>query len=106
MNEPAFMESARVFGERLVRTKKSAKDRLSYAFRLALGREPSAQEQAILLNAATRYDARFRANIKSAEALSGSGLAPVARDLPEDEVATWTVIANTIFNLDEFLTQH
>lgn len=106
MNEPAFMESARVFGERLVRTKKSSKDRLSYAFRLALGREPSAQEQKILLDAANRYDARFRANANSAQELSAAGLAPVAKDLPKDEVATWTIIANTIFNLDEFLTQH
>ncbi len=106
MNEPAFMESARVFGERLVMTKKSATDRIKYAFNIALNRDPSKVEQTILLQAAQRYDARFKQSPKDAEELSKVGLAPMATNLPKDQVATWTMIANTIFNLDEFLTQH
>lgn len=106
MNEPAFMESARVFGERLVKTKKSAADRIKYAFNIALNRDPSKVEQTILAQAAQRYDARFKQSPKDAEELSKVGLAPMATDLPKDQIATWTMIANTIFNLDEFLTQH
>lgn len=106
MNEPAFMESARVFGERLVRTKQTTADRIKYAFNLALGRNPSPVEQTILTNAVKRYEAKYRADMPDAEQLSAFGLAPKAEKLPKDEVATWTMIANTVFNLDEFLTQH
>ena len=106
MNEPAFMEASRVFGERLVRTKQNPTDRIRYAFNLALGREPSKIEQTILLSAAKRYDAKFNQNPKSASEIVMSGMAPSAPNLPKNQVATWTMIANTIFNLDEFLTQH
>ena len=106
MNEPAFMEASRVFGERLVRTKQSAPDRIRYAFNLALGRDPSKIEQTILLAAAKRYQSKFDQNPKSAGEIVMSGMAPTAPNLPKNQVATWTMIANTIFNLDEFLTQH
>jgi mono/diheme cytochrome c family protein len=106
MNEPAFMESSRVFGERLVKTKKSPTDRIKFAFSIALGREPSKVEQAILLNAAKRYNDKFTQNPKDANEIVMSGMAPLAPGLTKSEVATWTMIASTIFNLDEFLTQH
>lgn len=105
MNEPAFMESARVFGERLVRERKTPLERLRYAYALAFGRLPTATEQNILLKAVDRYEAKFKADSASASELAAVGLAPKT-NLPHDEVATWTMIANTIFNLDEFLNQH
>jgi mono/diheme cytochrome c family protein len=106
MNEPAFMESARVFGERLVKAKKSPEDRIKYAFNVALGREPSKTEQGILLNAASRYNDKFIRSPKDANDLVVTGMAPMAPGLAKSEVATWTMIASTIFNLDEFLSQH
>ena len=106
MNEPAFMEAARVFGERLVKSKLSPNDRIKYAFNLALGRDPSKIEQTILLGAAVRYESRYKTDLKDATELAKVGLAPISPNLPKDQVATWTMIASTIFNLDEFLTQH
>lgn len=106
MNEPAFMESARVFGERLVRAKEKPIDRIKLAFNIALGREPSKVEQAILLSSANRYHDKFTQNPKDANAVAMSGMAPLTPGIAKNEVATWTMIASTIFNLDEFLTQH
>ncbi|MBS1700513.1 MAG: PSD1 domain-containing protein [Armatimonadetes bacterium] len=106
MNEPAFVESARVFGERIVKTKKTDDERLKFAYQWALGREPSKVESQILLQSAKRYEAMYQANPADAEKLCSSGLAPQAPGLPKSDVAAWTMIANTIFNLDEFLTQH
>ena len=106
MNEPAFMESARVFGERIVKAKQSSSDRIRYAFNVALGRDPSKVEQTILLSAAKRYDAKFKMRPMDANEIGMAGLAPVAPNLPKGQVATWSMIASTIFNLDEFLTQH
>ena len=106
MNEPAFMEAARVFGERLVKTKQNSVDRIQLAFSIALGRSPTKVEQTILLSAVERYDSKFNLIPKDAEEIVKVGLAPVAPNLPKNQVATWTMIASTIFNLDEFLTQH
>ena len=106
MNEPAFMESARVFGERLVLNKKSPLERIKYGFNIALGRDPSKIEQTILLSAAQRYETQFKNAPKDASSLAMVGLAPKIPNLPPHEVAAWTMIASTIFNLDEFLSQH
>ena len=106
MNEPAFLESYRVFAERLVKAKRSPRDRIRYAFNLAFGRDPSKVEESILLGAVKRYDAKFRQNPKDVSDLVTTGMAPIMPGLPKDQVATWTMIASTIFNLDEFLTQH
>ena len=106
MNEPAFMEAARVFGERLVKTKQNSVDRIQLAFSIALGRSPTKVEQTILLSAVERYDSKFNHIPKDAEEIVKVGLAPISPNLPKNQVATWTMIASTIFNLDEFLTQH
>lgn len=105
LNEPAFLEAARVFGERLVSHSKDNAARTKEAFRLALGRAPSAAELALIQNAAKRYEATYRANPEEAKELIAVGLAP-KKGLDSAEVATWTMIASTLFNLDEFLTQH
>ena len=106
MNEPAFMESYRVFAERVVKAKQTPKDRIHYAFNLAFGRDPSKVEETILLNAVKRYGEKFTQNPADANELVMAGLAPTMAGLPKIQVATWTMIASTIFNLDEFLTQH
>jgi hypothetical protein len=106
LNEPGFLEAARVFGERIVASKRSDADRLRFAFESALGRAPTAPEQAVLLAAAHRYLARYRAAPADAESLCGAGIYPRRPNLPAPEVAAWMLIASTLLNLDEFLTQH
>jgi len=105
LNEPAFLEAARVFGERLVGFSPDPKVRAREAFRLALGRPATAQELQIIENAAARYVTAFAANPEDAKEFISVGLKP-KKELNQAEVAAWTMIASTLFNLDEFLTQH
>jgi Protein of unknown function (DUF1553)/Protein of unknown function (DUF1549)/Planctomycete cytochrome C len=106
MNEPAFVEASRVFAEKIVKTKIGDENRLRYAFRKALSREPRANELQIMLAASKRYYTRFKSSLSEANELIKVGMKPVDPQLNPAEVATWTLVANTIFNLDEFLTQH
>lgn len=106
LNEPAFFEASRVFGERIVTARSSPQDRVRYAFRWALGRDPRPQELSLLVAAASRYQSQFETDLAAAKELVSVGLAPQNPDTNLAEHAAWTLIASSIFNTDEFLTQH
>jgi hypothetical protein len=106
MNEPAFVESARVFAERAVQMEKDDAARVRRMFRTAIGRMPTEQEVSILLKSLKNYQAKFAKDSAGAESLSSFGLAKKKMGLDKKVVASYTVLASTIFNLDEYLTQH
>lgn len=106
MNEPAFVESARVFAERAVQMEKDDAARVRRMFRTAIGRMPTEQEVSILLKSVKNYQAKFAKDSAGAESLSNFGLAKKKMGLDKKVVASYTVLASTIFNLDEYLTQH
>ncbi|HMS54232.1 MAG TPA: DUF1553 domain-containing protein [Fimbriimonadaceae bacterium] len=106
MNETAFLESQRVFAERLQRAFLTDTARLDFAFKACLGRPAAASEANLMRSALKRYRAKFHRDAGAAAALAGIGLAPRETSLPPVETATWMMIASTLFNTDEFLTQH
>ncbi|MBK9383277.1 MAG: PSD1 domain-containing protein [Planctomycetes bacterium] len=97
-NDPAFLELARLFGERLRRERSGDAERLRSGFLLALGRAPTERER----GAAERYlavlRARFEADREAAEAFAGAGADAAER-------ALWTGFARWIMNLDGFVTR-
>ncbi len=106
MNEPAFFEAARKFGERILTTKTTDESRLDFAFRTALSRKPSERERTILLASLKRYQKMFSERPQDAAGVIQIGLAPIDRKQDFVDQAAWSLIASTLFNLDEFLTQH
>jgi len=106
MNEPAFFEAARKFGEKIVGTKSTDESRMDFAFRTALSRKPSQKERTILMGSLKRYQKMFSERPQDAAGVIQTGLAPVDRKQDFVDQAAWSLIASTLFNLDEFLTQH
>lgn len=106
MNEPAFFEAARKFGEKILTTKTTDESRLDFAFRTALSRKPSERERTILLASLKRYQKMFSERPQDAAGVIQVGLAPINRKQDFVDQAAWSLIASTLFNLDEFLTQH
>ena len=109
LNEPVFLESAR---ELALRTLKEGgdtdADRLSYAFRRCLARQPCAQETAPLLALLARETKRFASGEvnpwdltvdRPEEALRLPATATPA------QLAGWTVVARVLLNLDETITK-
>ncbi|HND52120.1 MAG TPA: DUF1553 domain-containing protein, partial [Pirellulaceae bacterium] len=106
LNDPTFIEAARVLGQRTLRDGGATDDeRLSYAFRLATSRSPDADETAALESLLQRERTAFRANAEAAESLIKIGLAPAPADIPRFELAAWTSVGRAILNLSETFTR-
>jgi hypothetical protein len=102
LNDPQYLEAARVLGERMAREGgASAADRLTYGFRLATGRPPAAGELAVLTRLYEDEHASFASRPAAAERLLSVG--EHARDprVPAPDAAAWAVVASTLLNCDE-----
>ncbi|MDX2023876.1 MAG: PSD1 and planctomycete cytochrome C domain-containing protein [Deltaproteobacteria bacterium] len=107
LNDPTFVEAARVFSERNLKQTPGLKDekRLGRAFATALGRAPSALESRQLLKLLDEERSRFGAAPEDAEALLGIGQHPRDPKLSACEVAAWTSVSRVILNLYDAITR-
>lgn len=106
LNDPTYVEAARVFAERILREGgTTVRDRLRFAFREALSRQPRPDEYRILGNLLADHAREYSADAGAAEQLLATGNRPVPEDLRRDELAAWTSVARVIFNLHETITR-
>ena len=106
MNNITFVEAARFIAERIQREGGESKnDQLNFAYQLILSRKPTPEEQSNLLADLKYYRQDFTQNPKDAESLLKIGSKKRDKKLPAPETAAWTLIANTLLNLDETLTK-
>jgi hypothetical protein len=107
LNDPSFVEAARVFGERIIRDGgKGNKERLEFAYRLALSRIPDERERSIMGKLFTLAEKEYKSHPTAAKELISAGQSPVPSDLDPAEHATWTTIARAILNLSETYTRN
>jgi len=106
LNDPQFVEAARVMGQRLLsKGGETINEKISYGFRLATGREPTAREVDILEGLFTDAKERFSSSPTQADSLLAIGKYPVDQRLDKTESAAWAMIASTLLNHDEFYTK-
>lgn len=106
LNDPTFVEAARVFAQNLILHGPLETDaRLALAFRKATGRTPTAEERKILGHRFDQQRARFAADGDAASRLVNAGQFPRDARLDVRELAAWTAVCNLILNLDEVLTR-
>ena len=79
---------------------------LRYIFRRALGREPIESETKLLTETLEWNRKSFRDNVEQANQLIAIGQSDVDKDVAAAELASWTMIANLIMNMDEFVTKN
>ncbi|TVS21004.1 MAG: DUF1553 domain-containing protein, partial [Planctomycetaceae bacterium] len=107
LNDPTYVEAARVFAELIVRDGGSDEDqRLDFAFRRALNRMPSNDERQVLSELRDRHLQDFRQDVPSAERLLSVGDWPRAEDLDPAELASWTSVARVLLNLPETIFRY
>jgi hypothetical protein len=106
MNEPAFLEASRMMAARVVSAGVSDKERLSFAFELALGRSPTTKEVSLFSKSLDRYRKTYLADFDAAGKLLRVGDSPLSRNIPAYEYAAWMIVCSSIMNTDEFLTMH
>jgi hypothetical protein len=107
MNDTTYVEAARKFAER-IRTEVAAtpKDRIGYAYRLALARPATPEETRLLLKVYEEQLARFRKDPQAALKLLTVGESPRNEKLDPAELAAWTSVTSVILNLDEMITKN
>jgi hypothetical protein len=103
LNDATFVECAQALAKRVLMEKQgSATERIDHAFRLCVGRHPSAAEQETLQGMYDEVLALCQANAKEAARLAG-GTPPQGASAAE--AATWVTMARMLMNLDEFVTR-
>ena len=99
LNDPVYMEAAQVFAKNIINHGgKSVEQRLEYAFISALSRSVKKNETARLKSMYEEEKAYFMKHPDDAKKLAPEGNSV--------ESASWTMIANVIMNLDEFITRN
>jgi hypothetical protein len=106
LNDPTFVEAARVFAQRVLSDGPADLDgRIGFAFRTALTRPPTAAERAALTRQHGRLLARYKTDPRGAAELVTAGRFPATANLDLTEHAVWTGLANLLLNLDETITR-
>ena len=106
LNDPAFVEAARVFAARLLQDKASTDAaRLTQAYHLALNRDPKPKELDSLTAFLQTQRDTFKSTPEDATKLTHIGLAPKAT-LDPIEHAAWTQLARVLLNTQETITRY
>lgn len=107
MNDVQHVEAARALAERIVTEGGlTPNERITWAFRAVLARKPDAGELATLTDELKTHLARFTNDAEAAKRLIGVGESKPRAGLAAPEVAAYTLLANTLLNLDETLTRN
>lgn len=101
LNDPVYVESAQSLARNMIQAGESPEDRLIYAFRTCLIREPSKAEMDRLSDLASEVYLTYRESIEDAKRLATDPIGDLPKDADVAEYAAWTVVANVILNLDE-----
>ncbi|PAW64786.1 MAG: chromosome segregation protein [Opitutia bacterium Tous-C1TDCM] len=105
LNDPAYVEAARVLAQRVLAAGGDDRAKLGAAFQFATTRGPRANEAAILHSRLGKLRAQFAADPAAAKALAAAGEAPRPAELDSVEHAAWTALCSLILNLDETLSK-
>ena len=102
MNDTQHFEAARAFGERIVLEGGStAEERIAFAYRVVLSRQPKPEELVIVKQALDSYLSRFSKDPEAAKKVVSVGESKPKSDRPAPELAAYTLLANLVLNLDE-----
>ncbi|MBX5497279.1 MAG: DUF1553 domain-containing protein, partial [Bryobacteraceae bacterium] len=106
MNDVTYVEAARKFAERMLgEGGESEADRIRFAYRWVLARDPHPDEAAALTTALRKFESYYLSRQEEAEKFLGQGDSPWDRKWKPGELAAWAGVASIILNLDETITK-
>jgi hypothetical protein len=106
LNDPVYVETAQALARRLMQEGgASPRDRIDYAFRLCLARPAKSAEIETMLGLYKDALAEYEDEPRAAKQMATEPRGPLPDGLAVDKAAAWTVVANAMMNLDEFLTR-
>jgi hypothetical protein len=105
LNDVQFIEAARVLATRALEQADSSADRLEYMALRVLSRPLTDDEEALFDQLAQAELELYEGDTEAADALIHVGDSEPPDELGAAELAAWTLVGNTFFNLDEALNK-
>jgi hypothetical protein len=105
LNDPTWVEAARVLAETSMQAAGDLDGRLTHAFRRVLGRKPTGYDLETLKRMHARQLAIYAADLGAANQLLVVGESPRDKSLDPAGHAALTSVCLAVFNLDEALTR-
>ena len=105
LNDPTWVEAARVLAQRVTKEQPTDEARLARAFALVLGRAPAGAEPALLAKMLAHQRAVYAADAKAADALLAIGESKRDAAIPAAEHAALTATCLALYNLDAAVTR-
>ena len=105
MNDPQFFEAARKLSERAIKQSSNPRERMDFIAETLLSRSLDDQQLTLLTRSMDRFSSYYKEHPEDAKNILTNGAAPPDPSLDPVEVATWTMVANQFFNLDETLNK-
>ncbi len=106
MNDPQFLEAARMLGQRMIKEGgQTPSDRIQFGHRLILSRSPRREALQVLQSSHSEYLEYYRTEPQKAKELISVGASKSDPNIASSELAAMTVIANVLLNLDETVTK-
>lgn len=105
LNDTQFLEAARHLAAQAIQSHQTFDHRLDFMTLKLIGRRFENDERAILKKTLQNLTERYESDEELATELTKIGESPTPDSIPAPELATWTIIASQVFNLDENLTK-
>ena len=105
LNDPTWVEAARVLAQRVTKEQPTDEARLARAFALVLGRAPAGAEPALLAKMLAHQRAVYAADAKAADSLLALGESQRDAAIPTTEHAALTATCLALYNLDAAVTR-
>ena len=106
LNDPTFVEAARVFAEKIIKNGGDGEDaKLKWAYEHALSREPQKDEIKMLGELYQKHLEKYKSDKEAAEKVLTVGDSPAGKEIDKAELAAWTSVSRTLLNLHETITR-
>jgi mono/diheme cytochrome c family protein len=106
LNDPVFMEAAGKLAAEMLQTGSKSEERITTGLRRALIRPIRPDETGPLVRLQQDAQQSLAGDSEKAQSLIQATRCSVPANIAPNEAASWIVVANTILNLDEFLTRN
>jgi len=107
MNDIQHIEAARALAARaLAEAPADDAARIEWLYKTVLARSPSAEEGRVVADAIAGNRARYEVDLEAAKRAIAHGESEPPAGLAPAELASWTLLANLILNLDETLSRN
>ncbi|TWU34238.1 PSD1 and planctomycete cytochrome C domain-containing protein [Novipirellula artificiosorum] len=103
LNDPVYVEAAQALARRMITAGETEREKIQFAFRVCLTRNPTNQE---IDRIKTLYTDAHKVFLKDAKAAAAMATDPIGEPIDGmdlAELAAWSVVGNVLLNLDELL---